>query len=251
MNTNAITPVLAETLASANKGTFTGLIIKKVGKEVGRGADRKTYGDDLVHVVLVTGFKYENLVARSLAEVEGFIGAGTTYIDTFIGRCVRKGITGKDGAPITHADVTKALASVKASFERTLDGTSVSTSDHVFDPLLVDGEPVRGCKVYKGNPNGENASEPGTIYLAGLKIGETVVEAAENGPIPRSNSRGDVVAADIIKASLPVGRYRSYRLHPNSGFILRAGGAAAAAATKGGVTIDTDAVNAAVNLLVA
>lgn len=251
MSSNSITENLANTLAASRKGTFSGLIIRKTGVTRGRGSSKQVYGDDLVHVTLITGFSYESLVKRSLDQVNERLAAGNPFIDQFVGRCTRKGITGKDGAAITHADVEKALRDLKESFERTLDGTNVATTDDVYEPLVVDGETVRGCRVYKGNPNGDDAAEPGTIYLQGLKISETVIEAAPNGPIPASNSRGDVVAKRIIKAALPAGRYRSYKLAKGGDWLLNAGGAAAAAATKHGVTLDESEVETALHLLTA
>ena len=62
--TNASNIALVSTLADARVGTFSGLVVRKKGKVVG-GASGVRYGDDLVHVTLVTGFKYGSLVQRS------------------------------------------------------------------------------------------------------------------------------------------------------------------------------------------
>lgn len=253
---NATDLTLAATLATARKGTFTGLITQKVGTTRGRGSDKKTYGDDLVHVVLVTGFRYENLVSRSLERLQAMDPAA------LVAEFATRGITAGDGSAIRLADVCTAIAALDASFQSTLDGTNVSTTAHVYDPLVVDGETVRGGKVYKcvaGDPEHKcqcrdctgdpKAPVAGQINLSGLKIGETVIEPGANGPIPASKSRADVVAKNIIRSRLPVGRYVSYRLEPGSDFILRAGGAAALAASKDGVTLDPAKVQDAADLL--
>jgi hypothetical protein len=75
-----------------------------------------------------------------------------------------------------------------------------------------------------------NVSPKGTIYLQGLIISSKVLEADPNGPVPGSKSAPLTVAKEIIRRMLPISRYVSYRLTPDSGFLLRAGGAAAAAA---------------------
>jgi len=262
MDTNANSIQTALALASARKGTFTGLIIQKSGAARGRGENRKVYGDDLVHVVLYTGFDYMRLVQRSL---DALPPQGSDEMDDLcdmiVGRCARMGLTDKDGETIEYADAAQAIKELRQSFMKTLAGVNESTSSHVFDPLEVDGEAVRGCKVYKcvaesgvkchcQNCTGDkNAPTPGQIHLAGLKIGETVLEEAENGPIPRSKSAAHVVAKNVLRQSLPVGRYVSYRLDKGRDYILRAGGAAALAATQDGVTVDPEAVEQASQLL--
>jgi len=125
----------------------------------------------------------------------------------------------------------------------------------------VDDEIVRGARVYRcvadqglkcrcractGN---KRAPVDGQINLSGLKIGETVLDPAENGPVPASSSRPDVVAKRVIRRRLPVGKYVTYRLEPGGDYILRAGGAAAIAASKDGVTVGTDDVQQASAML--
>src|SRR3990170_2322039 len=70
MNTNTDNTTLALNLASARKGTFTGLITRKVGATRGSGANKMRYGDDLVHVCLYTGFDYGRLVERSREQLQ-------------------------------------------------------------------------------------------------------------------------------------------------------------------------------------
>jgi len=256
MDTNATNAALALTLANARNGTFTGLITQKIGEERGAKGSKVRYGDDLVHVVLYTGFRYENLVVRSRELLQAMNPAD------LVTEFATKGIAAGDGSAIRLADVCKAVADLDESFKASLDGTAVSTVEHVYEPLVVDGQVVRGAKVYKcvaaeGIPchcrnctGDQKAPVPGQINLSGLKIGEKVIEAAVNGPVPYAKSRADVVAKNIIRSRLPVGKYVSYRLEPGADFILRAGGTAAIAADKDGVTFDAAKVAAAADLLV-
>ncbi len=270
MKTNASNTALVSTLSDARVGTFSGVVIRKKGKVVG-GKSGKRHGDDLVHVTLVTGFKYGSLVERSAdrldamtdTEVNDLVAMGQTgfvrvwkksakvadlravcasmgLADTgskadLVGRLDAVAPGGMVERPLTRADYDAARTALRADLQGSIDGTAVDVNENVYEPLTVDGETVRGCRVYVGNPSGEHASAPGTVYLQGLKVGETVLEAAENGPIPASKSKPESVAKRILRGRLPVGRYVSYALTPDSGFILRAGGAAAKAADKDGV----------------
>ena len=246
MTTNASpsAATLAATLASARKGTFTGLITQKKGTERGRGSAKLTYGDDVVHVVLVTGFNYKNLVTKSLTRLLAL------DLDAVEAEFATRGIVDGDGGSVGRLAIEEAVKSLKDSFEATLAGTNESTTDHVYEPVLVDGETVAGCRVYKcvaGDATREchcrdctsdaKAPKDGTIYLQGLKIGETVLTPAPNGPVPASKSRADVVAKNILRARLPVGRYVSYSLEAGENWILRAGFAAATASDKAGIAL--------------
>jgi len=275
MNTNASNANLVSTLADARVGTFSGLVIRKKGVVRGGKSNPVTYGDDLVHVTMVTGFRYGSLVERSAdaldamtgADLDGLVALGHTGFvrvwkksgkvgdlratcasmgldDTgskadLVGRLDAVAPGGMVERPLTRADYDAARASLRADLQGSLDGTAVDVNEHVYEPLVADGETVRGCRVYVGNPNGEDASAPGTVYLQGLKVGETVLEAAENGPIPASKSKPESVAKRILRSRLPIGRYVSYVLTPDSGFILRAGGTAAKAADADGVKAAT------------
>ena len=275
MNTNASNTALVDTLADARVGTFTGLVVRKKGAERGPKGNKVRYGDDLVHVTLVTGFRYGSLVERSAdaldamtdADLDALVARGATgfvrvwkktaKVGDLAAVCSSMGLddTGSKAdlvarldavapggmveRPLTRADFDAARASLRADLQGSIDGTAVDTNEHVYEPLVRDGETVRGCRVYVGNPNGEDASAPGTVYLQGLRIGQTVLEAAENGPVPASKSAPESVAKRILRSHLPVGRYVSYALTPDSGFILRAGGTAAKAADADGVTAAT------------
>ena len=243
---NSNSDILGLLLKDSRKGTFTGLITTKRGVDRGKGADRKTYGDDTVHVTIVTGFKYENLVARSLEQVR------VADLDA----ALALGLVDGAGNALTLADFEEARAELVASFERTLDPTqaSTSTTQDVFDTLEMDGEAVRGARVYKCskkancacrecNPDDAKAPLPGTIYLQGLRIHSTVLTPAPNGPAPVAKSKAKTVAKDALRRNLPVARYVSYRLEPGTDFLLRAGGTAEAEAVKQGFIATDDLID--------
>ena len=249
METNANSKILAVLLADAKVGTFTGLITTKKGDTRGRGADKKLYGNDQVHVVILTGFRYENLIQKSLDGLEG------VTVDSVIEACAKRGQT------VTAEDVILAKTELQESFTKTLEGTSTSTTDHVYDTLTVDGEKVRGSRVYKcvaGTPNEdgvpyvckcrgctgeEKAPLDGTIYLQGLQIFSQILTPAPNGPIPASNSAPKTVAKDEIRSQLPISRYVSYSLEKGTDFILNAGGTAAVKATQDGFIVTDEIVD--------
>jgi len=232
--TNANSKLLAAVLNDAKAG-FTGLITTKVGVTRGKGAAKMVYGDDTIHTVIVTGFKYENLVAKSLAAVNDMTD------DAVIAKALTKGVT------VDAATVAVARAELVDSFTSSLAGTNESTTDAVYEPLVVDGETVRGARVYKcvGTPachcrnctGDEKAPLTGTIYLQGIRVWSKVLVAAVNGPAPEPKSAAKTVAKDIIRGSLPVAKYVSYRLEPGTSFALRAGGTAEVEATNKGFTV--------------
>lgn len=250
VTTNSISPVLAANLASAKRGTFTSLIIRKEGEERGAQGNKTVYGDDLVQAVIITGFKYERLVARSRDML-------ANMTDADIDALVARNYTGWNGrgakaveVSVTRADFDAARAELTDSFDKTLAGTNTSTTEHVYEPLTVNGETVRGARVYIGNPDPtQNAATPGTVYLQGLKIGEKVLDPAPNGAVPASQSNPKTVAKNVLRSRLPVARYVSYKLDAAGGWLLAAGGAAAAACDTNGVTLDADRVEAVCDML--
>jgi len=234
---------IAEALASSRRGTFTGLIVRKKGSLRGRGADRKLYGDDVVHVVLVTGFDYPSLVQRSLAALNDL------DIHVLVREAEQQGLKGWEGKgkdrierAIHSDDIFRALVQQRDSFHRTLEGFSTSSTDHVFETLRVDDRPVRGSRVYVGAPRQpkhpeEETPEFGAIYLQGLKIAERVLWSAPNGPVPPPKSGTVKVAKNLILAHLPIGRYVQYVLKHGDDFILRVGGSAHLAASEDGIAV--------------
>lgn len=248
METNANNKLLATLLKKAHAG-FTGLIATKKGKV--RGG--KVYGDDKVHVVILSGFKYPGLVERSLEAVCGI------QTQDVIDAAARR------GHQLDAADVGAARTELLASFERSLAGDNKATTDHVYNPLTVDDDGqtvnVRGSRVYKcvagemddeGKPRtchcrnctgDPRAPLPGTVYLQGLRIWQRVLEPAANGPAPQPNSKPKTIAKNTLRSMLPVSRYVSYVLEPGTDFLLRAGGTAEVKAQDNGFTVTDDIVN--------
>jgi hypothetical protein len=250
---NAKVKKIAEALEAGRKGTFTGLVVRKRGVTRGRGEHKVVYGDDLVHVLVVTGFRYRSLCERSLDEL------ATLDLVSLANAKVASGLTGFVGrgkkaveVPVTLADFEVARDELVDSLSRSRDGENKATHSHAFEPLVVEGVRVRGGRVYsccKNDPDHEchcrectgdpRAPLAGTIYLQGLKIGESLVESAEK-PIPPTRSSAKTVAKNVLKKLLPVSRYVSYSLEPGSEFRLAVGGAAVVEASD--LEIDEQAV---------
>lgn len=249
ITTNATCSTLAETIANGKKGTFTGIVIRKKGRTRGSGVNKKVYGDDLVHAVIVSGFKYTTLKERD-ADILSSLTPEALHLEA-----TKVGLKDGKGNPLTLADCTEALEEMLESAKKSADGTNSATHDHVYEDLVVEGETVRGAKVYKcvaSDPNHEchcrdctgdkRAPVDGTIYLSGLKVGETVLEKAKNGYGPKVKSRAKTVAKNLIRRKLPSRRFVRYALPVGGSWILRVGGTAAAAADEDGVTLRDAAV---------
>ena len=272
--TNANNAALAALIADAKVGTFTHLITTKKGQVRGGKSNPTTYGNDRVAVTVVTGFRYIPLVERSKVEAlaltdsdkDAVVARGLTgWVRVWkksakvgelkeIARGLGLDDSGSkadvvarldDAVPggmaerlVTRADVDEAYTALLADLQRTLDGKTNPTNAHVYEPLVVDGEKVRGGRVYVGNPTGEDAAIPGTVYLQGIAISSKVLVPAENGPVPASKSKPSSVAKKALRSLLSVSRYVSYALEPGSDYYLAAGGVAVAAADKNGLTVD-------------
>lgn len=98
LETNANTLALAAILADANLGTFTGIITRLKGEV--RGGE--TYGDDLVHCVIYTGFRYDTLLQRSLTALEQL------DTDAVLADLTEAGVIGWERAPKPSDEEIKA-----------------------------------------------------------------------------------------------------------------------------------------------
>ena len=260
MSTNANSRLIASLLSDAKVGTFTGLVQTLKGDErlapgEKRGGEKWTYGNDMVHVCIFTGFKYDALCQRSL---DAIAAMDASALLTEMKAAGKMGWEGRGAnavqVEITLADVQEALDRLTASWTLSRDGENVSTNDHVFEPLTVDGEVVRGCRVYMGQtPEAIAAGVPapasvGTIYLHGLQVTRKVLEPAPHGALPESKSGARVVAENYITKLTPMGAYRSYKLEPGSDFLLRAGGTAKVAAEKDGIVFTPEIRDALKNV---
>lgn len=222
--TNANSTMTAAALADSDRNAMTRLIIRKKGKTRGRGDAKKVYGDDLVEVLMQTGFNYHDVVRQSWEDLKNL------DINDIVGEMSGK-VDGK-GNPITRDDIAAAMQELHNSFSATLDGRNEASTDGNFETLEVDGEKVPAIRVYTGKkPGQKKASEglvKGTIYINGLKIDEKVLEPAANGPTPAPKSKAKTIAKRFVRSKLPVGRYVMYELPPEGKpFICRPGGTTA------------------------
>jgi hypothetical protein len=246
-NTVDVNATLAGDIAAMNvRATFMSLVTTLVGGErlapgEKRGGKKLRYGDATVRDTFVTGISRVAAMKRRLKVLNALTGAD---LDAFTAEG-HEGWTGRGKnatkVAVTRADFDLALSELIASAEKSRDGKNSATHDHVFEGLVVDGERVRGGRVYIGNPNGPDAASPGTIYLHGVRVGRKVLKDPVNGWLPASKSAAKTVAKRRIERLLP--RYVSYRLEPGTGFVLNVGAGAAVAADADGVTIDSKAVD--------
>ncbi len=222
MLTNANIPEVAQLIKDARtSANFTSLIIRRKG--VRRGG--KVYGDDKVHSVFITGFSYKRLCKRSLDSLTRIKSSDVL-------------------SDLQHLYTNMTLAHIVAARHDLREGLKRSTAgtnpiSDVFDPLRVNGEIVRGAKVYSGpgNSSDPRAPVPGTIYIQGLGVGHKILEKAANGPPPRPNYSMHTAIKNHIRWRLPVGRYVSYALTPGQDFELKIGGQAKIAVEQNNVKL--------------
>lgn len=234
--TNATSPKLATILAESRPG-FAGLVYTKVGKVVGG----VLYGDDTVwdtfnHSGLYAGD--DGLKARDLAAL------GDISDKEILDEIAAKGLHGWKGrganavpVEIDKLHVEAARAKIEASCLKSMTGRNSATTDHVYEPLVVNGEEVRGSRVYKcvageaghkchcRNCTGDDrAPVPGTIFIRGLLERREVLDPATNGRAPEPKSNPVTVARRLFEKRLPSRKFVSYRLEPGTDFILAMGG---------------------------
>lgn len=211
--TNAKT---AAALADAETNTITELVIRKKGILRGKGADRKRYGDDLVHVTIRTAFSYEDVLQESILQLDSMTPTQLVVL------CADAGLTSKVGRPVTTADAQQAITETRESLRRSLSGGAPERKS--FETLTVDGKKISSAKVYTPADPSASDTPAGTIYLQGILILESILQPAENGPAPEPHSQGVPLAKRILRNSLDVGRYVSYTLNPAEPYILKLGG---------------------------
>ncbi len=172
----------------------------------------------------------------------------------------RKALTSDKATVGQFGDASIGLAKTLDIF-KSLAGTNESTTDHVYDPLVVNDVDVRGSRVYKcvkgstachcrACTGDEKAPLDGTIYLQGLAVWSVVLTPAANGPVPTPKSAPKTLAKNALKSFLPVSKYVSYALEPGTSFVLAAGGTAMASASSKGFNV-TDEIVDVVSKLVA
>ncbi len=218
--TNASNHGLAQHLADHKTGcTFTSVIYTKVGK--------RDKGQDTVCDTIVTGFKYENLLAKDLVTVQGITA------EQLHASCEAKKVFDKTGNVPSVAACQKALDDHAASIAKSLAGTNNATTDHVREPLIVNDVRVAGCWVNNGSVD---SAKTGETYLYGLRVGRKVITKDPNQPAA-TRSKPDVAAKNHLKKEfLRVGRWCQVALARGGDWYLKMGGEAVAMATENGIT---------------
>ncbi len=213
MSTNSNVTLPAAALAfRANGCTFSSITHRKVGKEVGKKGEKKVVGNDLVRQTVLLGFKYDRLCERSIAAL-------TEMEPELIVASWQGKVAGMD---FTQSDFETAAEEVRQSLTLSRDGENISTTDEAFEPLVVDGERVRGGRIYVG----ENENIPrGTLYIQGLLIHTEILEKGE-APPPHKYREVRTALKDAIRRELPIGRYMSARLLPGGEWFLKVGSSA-------------------------
>lgn len=231
-----------EEVGHLDQGTLLFLQTRKKGVERGRAGAKKVYGNDLVQVLLWAGFSYEALVQRSSRKLDAMLKSGT-LISKLMGACRD---AGDGGANL--ADSAAAIQETQSWFSRVLGEFSPKTDfeegpGSPWEPLKVNGVKVAMCRVYKGQarPDNPRAPIPGHIYVQGMKLGEKVVEASENGRWKTAKGH-KTLAKDILRSWLPIGLYSQYTLDPHLIAHLTAGEGASMRAKAVGLPIDPEAI---------
>jgi len=225
------------------EGTLLFLQTRKKGVQRGVAGAKQVYGDDLVQVLLWTGFTYKAIIERSQRKLDEMLTTGTVISD--LTKAAHD--HGDGGANI--ADSSAAIQEVQAWFGRILadpkqkDEGADEGPESVWEPLEVNGVKVPLCRVYRGTarPGDPRAPIPGHIYVQGVKLGEKVVEASTNGRW-KAESSHKTIAKDILRSWLPVGLYAQYVLDPGITAHLVAGKGAGNHAVAAGVPVDPEAI---------
>ena len=165
--TNATNTVLAADLASGRaSATFTGIVIRLTGSEYGPKGSKVRVGDALVHDTLVSGFSYINLKERDIAALLAVSLQDLRDLEAQNHEAWdRPRAKNAMKVRLVLADYQDALKALLESANKSYSGTNEATTDHVYEPLVVDGETVRGCRVYVGHASdpSKNCAEPGTV----------------------------------------------------------------------------------------
>ena len=240
--------VLTE-LGGPDKGTLAFLTLKKKGTVKGKEGNKITYDDDVVQVLLWSGFSYRDLAARSYQKLHQIWGKGdlTTRL--------LKAVEAKGYSDITLQDASEVIQEVEDSFLKVTGGTAGDVppgyedtfgdemTHHFWDPLKVNGQLVRGAKVYvgPGDASDPHAPVPGSIYIDGVKLGEKVLQVAPNGHWKTAH-KPRTVAKDTLHSWLPAGLYVRYSLDQKRLIDTKIGAEAPPAAKTAGILIDPEAI---------
>ena len=253
IKTNAKSSTLAAAIAGSRSAQCASIMsvvtplkgVTRLAPGEKRGGKKVQMGNDVVRDTFVAGRSYRNL-KRKDAPILADLAANPDRLDAMVaeGHMAWSGRGAKAvQVAVTRADFDAALADMIASTDKSIAGTNSSTTDHVYEPLLVDGKALKGYRVYVGPADDsiKPASTPGTIYVQGLRVGRKVIQAAQYAR-PVSKSGGKTVAKRIITRLLPSRRYVSYCLEAGSDFVLNLGAEAVTASDDAGITVDPTVV---------
>ncbi len=242
MTTNATDQNLAQNLSNIStdglgvgQGTMVSIVLRKKGTTIGG----TTYGDDTVHVLVWTGFHYKALVERSLKKLDQLWESGTLFRD-LLKEAIDHGTYDAtiDDVAAAVQELRDSLSKVASSTHETPVGEPSHDVPTWWEPLVVNGEPVLGAKVYIGQ---SKTIDKGTIYIDGVKLGEKILAKAAN-PKRAAKSKAKTVIKDILRDKLPVGLYARYSLNKKDLISLDIGNNAVTMVKTAGVTVDPSAI---------
>jgi hypothetical protein len=242
--------ILASGLGSLGNGTLVSLIVRKKGVLRGPAGHQRVYDDDLVHVLLWSGFHYQALAARSYSKLLAM--QGNRFYSNLVLAARTSGVPGA-----TIDDACRAAQELAGQLRlASLSGRPKTpqvpelpempeTSTSVWGPLVVNGNPIVGAKVYSPPPWAvklhPNHPVPGTIYLDGVKLGEVVLNPAPNGHWePQSSAK--TIIKDRLESQLPCGKFVRYCLDDLNLLVVKTGKEASESARRGGIQIDPEDV---------
>ncbi len=243
MTTNAFDGPLAAALSEIgdlDQGTLALISIQKKGVERGKKGAKTVYDDDVVKVLLWTGFSYEALVERTIKKMEA-MSAG------IIRKLHAEALKEDHNTTLDH--VCMAVQEFRSSLHRVTSKPSgrvavPDDNESVWEALTVNGVKIRRSQVYvgTGDPDNPRAPVPGTIYVDGVKLGEKVIQPAANGHW-KTTRKPKTTAKDILRSWLPTKLYARYALEPGR---LReeilVGSDASVAAVAAGIPVDPAAL---------
>lgn len=242
MTTNATDTTLAENLSGIStdglgvgQGTMVSIILRKKGMTTGA----TTYGNDMVHVLMWTGFHYKALAERSLKKLDQLWDSGTLFRDLL------KEALDHNVYDATIEDVSTAVQELRDSLSKVASSTHETPMGEPsydvsrwWEPLIVNGEPVIGAKVYIGQ---SKTIDKGTVYIDGVKLGEKILVKATNPKrVPKSKPK--TVIKDILRDKLPVGLYARYSLSKDRVISLSVGQDAVKNVKDSCVSVDPGAI---------
>jgi len=239
-------------LGSPDKGTLVYLEIRKKGTERGVAGNKVLYGDDVTAVLLWSGFEYKDLVERSYQKLHQMWSNGD------LSKKLQEAVEAKGYPGMNASEMTVVIQETEDSFLKVIrdqelppDETGMAliqdelgTIPQCWKPLEINGQMIRGAKVYagRGDPNNPRAPKPGAIYIDGVKLGERILEPAKNGHW-HAKHKIKTVAKDILRSWLPIGLYVRYSLDRDQlKNPPKVGKQASPAAKTAGIPIDPEAL---------